>query len=189
MAQSTTCASPVLRGTPIDVAVRLEGVKSANSSSIPSSELAKHSPIFSPKLPSTAVSLLSSVSSHLTPLPSVSASGGGIPSSSPSRFPSTEDLETPPLAHVPKAQAGEEATEIESEALPALLARVSRPPPFPFVGVEDGNEDSEDEHDGDEGEGQEREQPEAVQSADGDDDGSRNDVQEALSSLALADEV
>ena len=186
MAQSATCASPVIMGTPLDLSVRLEGVASAESSPIPNGELPKHPPKFSPKSSaksSTAVSLLSA-SSHLTPLPSAAA---GV-LSSPSPSPSAEDLVTPPLAHIAKEEE-QEGHGDENEALPALLARVSRPPPFPFGGGELGNEDEQDDDDaqGEEQE-QEQEQPEAAQSA-ADDDSSGSGIQEALSSLALADEA
>lgn len=177
-------ASPVVV-TPLSASFRLEGAAGTKSSPIPNGELAKHLPnSFST---TTAVSL--SASSHLTPLTTTSA--GGCASSSPSPLSSSaEDLETPPLAHAVVAKAGEtEEDGGEDEALPALLARVSRPPPFPLEGEEQARGERELRER--EPERRERELPEEpARSADDDDEASSSSsVQESLSSLALVDEA
>lgn len=178
-------ASPVVV-TPLSASFRLEGAAGTKSSPIPNGELAKHLPnSFST---TTAVSL--SASSHLTPLTTTSA--GGCASSSPSSLSSSaEDLETPPLAHAVVAKAGEtEEDGGEDEALPALLARVSRPPPFPLEGEEEQAREERELRER-EPEQRERELPEepARSAADDDEASSSSSVQEALSSLALVDEA
>ena len=185
---ATCCASPVVV-TPLNASFRLEGTTGTKRSPVPNGELAKLSPIFSKS--TTEVSL--SASSHLTPLTSA-----GCVSPSPL---SAEDLETPPLAHAVANGGG--AEDGENESLPALLARFSRPPPFPLEG-EDGNGQQEEEgEEEEEEEAQERERergperrerelPEPARSAADaadDDETSSSSVQEALSSLALVDEA
>ena len=177
MAQSgVTCASPVAV-TPLAVPFRLEATTGTKGSPIPNSESAKKSPI--PSKPTSETVSLVSASSHLTPLPQTACC---VSSPSPT---SAEDLETPPLLHVAKAEREIEGSE--NESLPALLARV-RPPPFPFEGGREGNGDDEEEEE------EEQELPEPARSAANaaaDDDGasSSSSVHEALGSLALVDEA
>ena len=198
MAQSATCCASPVAVTPLNASFRIEGTAGAKSSPIPNGEdSAKRPPIPRPPKPTaTAVSLLSA-SSHLTPLQA--AAGCCVASPSPA---SAEDLETPPLAHVAKGEGGDDS---ESESLPALLARVSRPPPFPLRG-EGGNnggggggggggEEEEEEEEEEEQQREEREGalPEPSNAATDDEASSSSSsssvVQEALSSLALADEA
>ena len=199
MAQGAACASPVVV-TPLSASFRLDGPAGTKSSPIPNGEPAKHSPI---ALPST-VSLLSA-SSHMTPLrTSAGACCCCAPPLPSPPVPAHEDLETPPLAHV-AAKGAEREGDVENDSLPALLARVSRPPPFPLEEAggggregEDGNGGGEEEQEEEQEQERERELPEPARSANANDDdedeagissSSSSSVQEALSSLALVDEA
>jgi hypothetical protein len=190
MAQSASCCASPVAGILLNASFRLEGTTGAKSSPIPNGESAKQTPI--PRTSkSTAVSLVSA-NPHLTPL----QAAAGCCVSSPSPSPSAEDLETPPLAHVAK---GEREEDSESENLTALLARVSRPPPFPFGGDDRNNgggggaeeEEEEEEEEEQEREEQERERelPEPANAGTDDEASGSSSIQAALSSLALVEEA
>lgn len=164
MAPSVSCASLALVSSPIDCSVRLRGEKCAQSPAISNFE-------------STAVLLAVSANSRITtttittPLQPSSAP----PTTSSSNATAAEDLETPPLAH----KEGGTENDDETQCLPALLARLSRPPPFPL----EGNEDEEG------GEETEEEREQALSAAASDEASSSSSaLEQALSSLALADE-
>ena len=189
LAQSATCCASPVAGILLNASFRLEGTTGAKSSPIPNGESAKQTPI--PRTSkSTAVSLVSA-NPHLTPL----QAAAGCCVSSPSPSPSAEDLETPPLAHVTK---GEREEDSESENLTALLARVSRPPPFPFGGddrnngggggAEEEEEEEEEEQEREERE-RERELPEPANAGNDDEASGSSSIQAALSSLALVEEA